>query len=192
MLAVCWTNPPPIAKQIMDIYLKQLLKYLLVYILFWVVMTQINDFAALVSLYLPIFWVFVYFPAMQHSASTGVSITLLAGLFLESQFPEIRGFYLPLMMLVFLVLMYRRSKVVDSKNSTQIAIASLVHWILMIVPSGVLHLTGRHPHTDLLWQRTLQDGVTGQLMLFFLYPVLTIGFVLMGGRKVGEEHSISV
>ncbi len=172
--------------------MKQLLKYLLVYILFWVVMTQINDFAALVSLYLPIFWVFVYFPAMQHSTTTGVSITLLSGLFLESQFTEIRGFYLPLMTLIFLVLIYRRSKVVDSKNSNQIAIASLVHWILTIVPSSVLHLTGRHPHPDLLWQRTLQDGVTGQLMLFILYPVLTIGFVLMGGRRVGEEHSISM
>lgn len=177
----------------METYLKRLLKYLAIYIVFWFMMTQINGFAAYASLYFPIFWVFVYFPATQHAWQSGLAITVLSGIFLESQYTEIRGLYLPLMLVIFLALHFRRSRVVDSKTSTHLGLASIVHWILILIPTAILQALGRvveDPH--LLWQRTLQDGVSGQLLLLLIFPVLSVGFVMISGRQLGEEGSISM
>jgi len=155
-------------------------------------MTQVNSFAAIVSVYLPVFWVFVYFPAMRHDWRSGLVITLLSALFLESQYPETRGVLLPLMMILFLMLHFRRSKVVDSKTRTQIAVASFVHWLLVMIPTAVLQLFQASLEGQNLWFRALQDAITGQIFLLLVFPILSVGSVLLEGRDLGEEGSVSV
>jgi len=169
---------------------KQLLKFLVVYVAFWFAMTQINSFSSWISLYFPIFWVFVFFPAMLHAWQVGFPITLLCGLFVESQFEILRGIYLPLMLLVYCVLLYRRSKVADTKNSIQIGIASLVHWVLVIVPSCILDLRHEFMDASLMWQRTFQDGLAGQLALFIIFPILSVTFGFLGGSNIGDEGNV--
>ena len=114
---------------------KQVLKYLAVYVCFWFVMTQVNGFATMLSLYFPVFWVFVYFPAVYHKTQTGFMITVMSGVFFESQFAAFRGGLLPLMVVIFLILRYRRSIVVDTKHNTRIWIATLVHFAMTLFPS---------------------------------------------------------
>ena len=170
---------------------KKLLRYLFAYIAFWFAMTQINSFAAMASVYLPVFWVFVYFPGMRYDWRPGLLITVLSALFLESQYPETRGIFLPLMIVLFLLLHVRRSRAVDSKTGTQIAIASAVHWILILIPTAVMQLFHVSFEGQNLWARTLQDGVTGQMFLLLIFPVLSVGSVLLEGRDMGDEGSVS-
>ena len=171
--------------------IKRLLRYLVAYIVFWFAMTQVNSFAAIFSVYFPVYWVFVYFPAMRHDWKVGLTVTALSGIFLESQYLEMRSIFLPLMLVIFLLLHFRRTKVVDSKSGTQIGIASLVHWILVMIPTGVLQLLHSELGSRDLWLRALQDAVTGQLFLFLIYPLLMVGSVVLEGRSAGDEGVLS-
>ena len=80
----------------------------------------------------------------------------------------------------------------DSKIGTQIAIASIVHWLLLVVPTAVMQLFQATFEGQNLWFRMLQDAVTGQFFLLLVFPILSVGSVLLEGRDMGEEGSVSV
>lgn len=80
----------------------------------------------------------------------------------------------------------------DSKIGTQIAIASIVHWLLLVVPTAVMQLFQATFEGQNLWFRMLQDAVTGQIFLLLVFPILSVGSVLLEGRDMGEEGSVSV
>lgn len=80
----------------------------------------------------------------------------------------------------------------DSKTGSQFAVASLVHWLLVMIPTAVIQLFQASFEGQNLWFRALQDAITGQIFLLLVFPVLSVGSVLLEGRDLGDEGSVSV
>ena len=168
------------------------LTYAVIYGLIWLTAAQINAFASYVALYVPIWWVFVFFPAMQHSRRAGLLITVLSGLFFESQYVPLRGILLPVMLGMFALLLQWRSRTPDSGNRVPYALASLTHWILVMFPSVLLWYFERVPAYEGFWVRVLIEGACGQLLLLLLLPLLSLLWFRMEGYRTGEDLSGTV
>lgn len=166
---------------------RQALKYVVIYGMIWLTLAQLNAVASLASLFFPMWWIFVYFPAMQHSAKLGLPVTLVAGVFFESQFPPLRGLLLPVMLAVFLLLSYQRSQSFERRKGALLMMASVVHWVLVAVPSALLWFFERVPEFEGFWWRVLQDAVCGQILLFLVFPLLSLLWLLVDGHAPGEE-----
>ena len=164
----------------MALHVKRVILNLVFYLVIWFAVAQLNFFAGWLSINIPVYWVFVFFPVMTLEWREGLIITLICGVFLESQYESFRGILLPLLMVVFVFLHYRRSQLNDGNYRTLLWLASLTHLILVLCMSAVLLIRGEHSWSYLSL-RTLQDWFTGQLALFVLFPVLWFGALVLNG-----------
>ena len=162
----------------MALPVKRVILNLVFFLVIWFAVAQLNFFVAWLSISIPAYWVFVFFPVMTLDWREGLVVTLVCGLFLESQYEGFRGILLPLLMGVFVFLHYRRSQLNDSNYSTLLWLASLSHLIVTSGMSAVLLIRGEQALSYLLL-RTLQDWFTGQLALFVLFPAFWFGALVL-------------
>lgn len=164
----------------MALHLRRLLLNLLFYIGIWFWIGQVNCFMGWLSMSIPVFWVFVFFPVMTLEWEEGMVLTAISGLFFESRYPEFRGTLLPLFLGLYLYLYYQKTQLHDSGYRSLLWLASLSHLIIVIAMSAVILMRGGHAFSYLAL-RTLQDWLTGQLAMFLLFPLLWFGFHLLNG-----------
>jgi hypothetical protein len=162
-------------------YLKPLFLNLVIYTAIWFWMAQVNFFMGWLSISIPIYWIFVFFPVMTMGWIEGLTLTCVFGIFLESQFTEFRGVLIPLFLGLFLYLHHRRVQLFDSNYRVLLWLASLTHFVIVVSMSLVMFLRGQ-AEVNYLLLRTLQDWFSGQLLLFLFFPVLWFGFMILNGN----------
>lgn len=163
-------------------YLKRLFLNLAIYTAIWFWMAQVNFFVGWLSICIPVYWIFVFFPVMTMSWEAGITLTFVFGIFLESQFAGFRGILLPGFLALFLYLHHRRVQLFDMSYRTLLLLASLTHLVIVTGMSIVLLFRGQIEVKYLLL-RTLQDWISGQLVLFLFFPVLWFGFMILNGNS---------
>ena len=164
----------------MTVHLRRILLNLVFYIAIWFWIGQVNFFMGWLSVSIPVFWVFVFFPVMTLEWEEGLILTAISGLFFESRYVEFRGMLIPLFVGLYLYLYHRKMQMHDTSYRPLLWLASLSHLILIVAMSAIVLIGGGHT-LGYLTLRSLQDWLTGQLALFLLFPLLWFGFHLING-----------
>jgi hypothetical protein len=154
------------------------LLHILVYSMVWFSFAGINHFAAMLFVSIPVFWVFVFFPAMTLNWGLGLTVISVFGLLVESQFTVFQGGYLPACIGLFLYLQYRRAQIFDWNFKHYLVLASISHLWLVTVMSLMALLNGKLGSWEIFVTSVVTDWLLGQMLV----PLLVGSLLFVLGR----------
>jgi hypothetical protein len=136
-------------------------------LLLWMSFSGVNALLSWFSLCAPVFWIWVYVPVVACARGPGLCICGIAGCFLESAYPELRGWYFPLTLFLALWLSFVEWKGGVNAFVQHFALASGVHLLLCFALTlALLFRGGVWPEQG--WFRLFSDWFCGQLALLLL------------------------
>lgn len=138
--------------------------------LLWYSVAGANHILATWGIWIPAYACFLVFPSAIFKPPGAIILTLIAALTIETTYPDLRGWMIPVGLLISADLIRRRADYRLKSWNLMLVYATAIHWMMMVFIT-VIHPEAIGP-SSAFFRKLLIDSMAGQVVILLCMPAL--------------------
>ncbi|MBN2234336.1 MAG: hypothetical protein JW706_04245 [Opitutales bacterium] len=152
----------------------------------WYSIAGANHILSIWGIWIPGFACFMVFPSVFFKPPTAIALTLVGTLAIETTYPDLRGWMIPIGLLISADLIRRRADYRVKSWNLMLIYGSAIHWILMVFMT--LLLANSIGPSSAFTRKLLIDAMAGQVTLLLGLPALAVVCSVLGRLHLHRQE----
>lgn len=156
--------------------------------LLWYSVAGANHILATWGIWIPCFACFLVFPSAILRPPGAIILTLITALTIETTYPDLRGWMIPVGLLISADLIRRRADYRIRSWNLMLVYATAIHWLMMLSMT-ILHSDAIGP-SSAFFRKLAIDSMAGQVVILLCMPALAWMCTLFGRLHLNPQDDV--